>query len=238
MVSRRRNKDNDVIGITGSTGDVASGSGANRDSKVVIKRNPCGEKLKIGTWNVRTLLRKGKLENVNREMAKNKLNVLGLSEVRWKEEGDFMSDEVRVIYSGGKESQRGVAIILDKETAKRVSVTRQIDDRLMMVKILAKPVDLVIIQVYMPTTDHTDDEVDEMYEKIEELIEEQKGTDHVIVMGDWNAAVGEGRDGREIGKFGLGKRNERGEKVMEFCKRKELMIANTWFEKRKTQRYT
>ena len=71
-------------------------------------------KIKMGAWNVQTLLRKGKLKNVKQEMTKNNLNVLGLREVRWKVEGDFDSDEYRVCYAGGEESQRGVAIVLDK----------------------------------------------------------------------------------------------------------------------------
>src|ERR1044072_5406888 len=57
-------------------------------------------------------------------------------------------------------------------------------------------------------------------------------------MGDMNAVVGKGRDGMEVGKFGLGKRNDRGERVVEFCKRNKLMITNTWFEQEKRRRYT
>jgi hypothetical protein len=76
--------------------------------------------IRIGTWNVRTMLRRGKLENVKHEMGRMKINVLGLSEVRWKEAGDFMSDKWRVVYSGGQESQRGVAIILGEDLGRRV----------------------------------------------------------------------------------------------------------------------
>jgi hypothetical protein len=54
--------------------------------------------------------RKGKLENVKREMKKNGINVLGISKVRWNEEGDFMSDDVGVIYCGGKERQGGLQL--------------------------------------------------------------------------------------------------------------------------------
>ena len=75
------------------------------------------------------------------------LNILGLSEVRWKE-GDFMSDGMRVIYAGGNENQRGVAMILDGETAKRVTKIVQHSDRLILVKIQAEPVDLVVVQIY------------------------------------------------------------------------------------------
>src|SRR6476661_11029494 len=117
-----------------------------------------------------------------------------------------------------------------------MSVER-ISDRLMMIKLNAEPVDVVIIQVYMPTTEHDDEEVDQMYEQIEELIKKQKGKDNLVVMGDWNAVVGEEGDEKVVGKYGLGERNERGEKLVEFCKRNKLIVSNTWFqqEKRRNQ---
>jgi hypothetical protein len=74
--------------------------------------------LRIGTWNVRTMMRRGKLQNLKREMERMSINVLGLSEVRWKDTGDFMSDRWRVVYSGGQESQRGVAMIMDEEVGR------------------------------------------------------------------------------------------------------------------------
>ena len=60
----------------------------------------------------------------------------------------------------------------------------------------------------MPTSTHDDEEIDDMYERIEEVLSKQKGTDHVVIMGDWNAIVGQGREGREVGEFGLGLRND------------------------------
>ena len=91
------------------------------------------------------MLRRGKLENAKREMERMKINVLGLSEVRWKDGGEFTSDEVRVIYAGGEESQRGVAILLDKETAKGVTKVVRHSNRIILVKVKADPVDLVLI---------------------------------------------------------------------------------------------
>ena len=131
-----------------------------------------------------------------------------------------------------------MAIVLDKEMAKRVLKVDMVSDRIISVKIQADPVDLVIIQVYMPTSAHEDDEVDEIYDRIEELIAKDKGKDYVVIMGDWNAVVGEGREGKEIGEHGLGTRNERGETLVEFCKRNKFMVTNTWFKKPKRRRYT
>ena len=56
-------------------------------------------------------------------------------------------------------------------------------------------------------------------------------------MGDFKAVVGEGRDGEEVGSYGLGKRNDEEEMLLEFCKRKNMMVTNTWFEHNKRRRY-
>ena len=158
--------------------------GNDRVPRVVIPRKPCRTKpraIRIGTWNVRTMLRAGKLANIKREMIRIELNVLGLSEVRWKDGGDFESDGFRVCCAGGAERQRGVAIILDKEMAKRVLKVEMVSDRIILVKIQAEPVDLVIVQVYMPTSAHGDDEVEEMYERIDELMRKEKGKECLAI---------------------------------------------------------
>src|SRR6476469_10291336 len=103
----------------------------------------------------------------------------------------------------------------------------------MVVKVKADPVDMVIVKAYLPTTDYEDEEVEKLYDQLEEILGKQKGTDNVIVMGDFNAVVGEGREDRVVGKFGIGKRNDRGERLIEFCKSQNLVITNTWFEQKK-----
>ena len=140
-----------------------------------------------------------------------------------------MSDDVRVIYSGGLQSQRGVAILLDKDTEKRIIEIKQVSGRILVVKVKSEPVNVVFIQVYMPTSEHDENELDEMYDKMEELIDKQTGSDNMIIMGDFNAVVGEGREDSMVGKYGLGSRNEREERLVKFCKRKQLVITSTWF---------
>ena len=56
-----------------------------------------------------------------------------------------------------------------------------------------------------------------------------KGKDYLVLIGDWNAAVGEGREDNTVGLYGLGSRNDRREKLVEFCKRHQLVLVNTWF---------
>ena len=121
--------------------------------------------MRIGTWNVRTMQKRGKLENFKREMSRNRLNILGLSEVRWKESRYLTSDRVRMICTAAKQGQGGAAILLDRETSMRVMTIVLQNDHLLLVKIQAEPADLVIIQVYMSTSTHEDNEVEELYDK-------------------------------------------------------------------------
>src|SRR6478609_10744057 len=108
----------------------------------------------------------------------------------------------------------------------------------MVVKVKTDPVDMVIVQAYLPTTDYDDEEVEKLYDQLEEILGKQKETDNVIVMGDFNAVVGKGKEDRVVGKFELGKRNDRGERLIEFCKSQNLVITNTWFEQEKKKKYT
>src|SRR5206468_12701496 len=93
------------------------------------------------------------------------LNILGMSEIRWKGQGDFNSDGMRVIYSGGDQCKQCVALILDEEVGRRVIEVNQVSDRLITIKINTKPGEVVLIQVYMPTTEYEDEEIEEMYEQ-------------------------------------------------------------------------
>ena len=141
-------------------------------------------------------------------MERNQVNILGLCEVRWKDCGDFLSDDIRIIYSGGTKSEAGVAIFNGQKVRNNVMEVKCVNERIMKVKIKSEPVNTAVIQVYVPTTANDNEEIEDMYEKVEELVNEEKGKCNVILMGDWNAVV-EGQDGQNVGKYGLGKRNER-----------------------------
>jgi hypothetical protein len=69
---------------------------------------------------------------------------------------------------------------------------------MIMGKVASKPSDTVLLHVYMPTTEYEDEAVEEVYE----LIKHVKGDENLIILGDWNAIVGEGKDGRITGNYG------------------------------------
>ena len=157
--------------------------------------------IRVGTWNVQTMNAMGKLENVKEEMQINRLSIMGVSEVRQKDGGDFVSDGYRVMYTGGPTCQREVAVIAEAKVAERVTEIDRFGDRIMVVKVKADPLDKVIVHVYLPTTDYEDEEVEKLYEQLEEILGKQKGTDNVIVMGDFNAVVGKGKEDKVVGSL-------------------------------------
>ena len=61
------------------------------------------------------------------------------------------------------------------------------NDQLLMVKLTGDPVDVMVVVIYIPTTDHLDEEVEEMYDDIEEILNIGKGNDYQIILGDFNA---------------------------------------------------
>lgn len=211
-----------------------SGRGSNKATQVVILRNPCN----IGTWNVRTMLVPGKMEILKEEMSRLNIDILGLCEVRWEGSGDYWSDDFRIIYTGDKQGSNGTAIILNKPWSNQVENTIHHSDRITAIKIKAEPIDIFIIQVYMPTGSYPDEEIETMYEQLDTIIDLVKDKDNLIIMGDFNAIVGEGKDRNIVGQFGLGKRNERGNRLVQFCEEYNLTILNTKFDQPKRRRYT
>src|SRR3989441_12913491 len=70
------------------------------------------------------------------------------------------------------------------------------------------------------------------------IMEYRKGRECVIVMGDFNGKVGENREEDTIGPFGVGVRNDNGERLANFCKTHNLFVTNTWFQHRKSEQHT
>lgn len=94
-------------------------------------------KLIFGTWNVRTLLETGKLKNVTIEMNRLQIEILGVSETRWMNSGNFESDDYKIYYSGvdnGKH-RSGVAIIVSNKIAKSIMHYAAITDRIILLQL-------------------------------------------------------------------------------------------------------
>ena len=93
-----------------------------------------------------------------------------------------------------------------------------------------KPFNIMVIQVYAPTSNTEEAEVERFCEDLRDLLELTPQKDVLLIIEDWNAKVGSQETPGVTGKFGLGIRNEAGQRLIEFCQENALVIANTLFQ--------
>ena len=98
------------------------------------------------------------------------------------------------------------------------------------VRFQGKPFNITVIQLYAPTSNSEEAEVEWFYEDIQDLLELAPEKNVLLIIGDWNAKVGSQETPGVIGKFGLGVQNEAGQRLIEFCQENALVIANTLFQ--------
>ena len=112
------------------------------------------------------------------------------------------------------------------------------NDRMISVYLQGKPLNITVIRVYAPTINAEEADVERFYEDLRDLLELTPKKDVLFIIGDWNAKVGIQETPGVTGKFGLGIWNEAGQRLIEFCQEKTLVIANTLFQQHKRRLYT
>ena len=97
------------------------------------------------------------------------------------------------------------------------------------VHLQGKPFNITVIQVYVPTSNTEEAEVEHFSEDLQDLLELTIKKDVLFIIGDWNAKVGGQETPGVTGKFSLGMRNEARQRLIEFCQENALVVANTLF---------
>src|SRR3989442_15418800 len=176
---------------------------------------------KIATWNVRSLYVSGKLANVLSEMKRMEIDIMGVAETCWGGEGSFPAElpeseggeKYKLFFSGGKKRRRGVGVIVREAVAKQEMMCEPISERILIMRLKVAPINILLVQIYAPNEDEDEEEKDRFYERLDKVVKEyRKGRECVIVMGDFNGKVGENREEDTIGPFGVGVRNDNGER--------------------------
>ena len=112
------------------------------------------------------------------------------------------------------------------------------NDTMNSVRFQGKPFSITVIQVYAPTSNAEEAEVEWFCEDLQDLLELTHKRDVLFIIGDWNAKVGSQETPGVTGKFGLGVQNEAGQRLIEFCQENILITANTLFQQHKRRLYT
>ena len=150
-------------------------------------------------------MNQGKLEVVKQKMARVNTDILGISKLKWTGMGEFNSDD-HFIYYYGQESLRrnGVAIMVNQRVRNAVLGCNLKNDRMISVHFQGKPLNIMLIQAYAPTSNAEEAEVEQFYEDLQDLLELTPQKDALFIIGDWDAKVGSQETPGVTGKFGPG----------------------------------
>ena len=118
-------------------------------------------------------MNKGKLEVAKQEMARVNIDILGINELKWIGMDEFNSDDHDIYYCGQESLRRnGVAIIVNKRVRNAILGCNLKNDRMISVHFQAKPFSITVIQVYAPTSNVEEAEVEQFYEDLQDLPEQ------------------------------------------------------------------
>ena len=153
--------------------------------------------------------------------------------------GECNSDDHYIYYCGQESLRRiGVAIMVNKRVRNAVLGCNLKNNRMISVHFQGKPFNIMVIQIYAPTSNTEEAEIERFYEDLQDFLELTPKKDVLFIIGDWNAKVGSQETPGVTGKFGLGMWNEAGQRLIEFCQENALVIANTLFQQHKRRLYT
>ena len=164
-------------------------------------------------------MNQGKLEVVKQETARVNVDIIGM--------GEFNSDDHYIYYCGQESIRRnGVAIMVNKTGQNAVLACNLKNYRMISVHFQGKPFNITVIQVYAPTSNAEEAEVEWFNEDLQDLLELTPKKDVLFIIGDWNAKAGSQETPGVTGKFGLGVQNEAGQRLIEFCQQNALVKTN------------
>lgn len=154
------------------------GTVLNEAIETKIQRLNGRKNINIGTWNVQSLFEAGKLANLNQEIRRLDIDILGVSKTWWPDNGMCIVTGGRFYYSGNqnKNHRNGVGIFITDKLSTSIIDFFPYSDRLALLKISARPVNLNVIQAYAPTSESTDQDIETFYDGLRELLKLTKKT--------------------------------------------------------------
>ena len=135
-------------------------------------------------------MNQGKLEVVKQEMTRVNIDILGISELRWTGMGEFNSDDHYIYYHGQESLRKWSSHHGQQKSLNAVFGYNLKNDRMITVHFQGKRCNITVIQVYAPTSNTEEAEVEQFYEDLQEILELTSKKGVLFIIGNWNAEVG------------------------------------------------
>ncbi|KAK3537187.1 hypothetical protein QTP70_002628 [Hemibagrus guttatus] len=230
----------DLQGAGGNWATVGRRSrGGRRVHRQREKRKGKSVGLRIGTLNVGTMTGKGR--ELADMMERRKVDILYVQETRWKgSKARSIGAGFKLFYYGVDSKRNGVGVVLKEEFVRNVLEVKRVSDRVMSLKLEIEGVMLNVVSGYAPQVGCELEEKERFWSELDEVMESIPTGERVVIEADFNGHVGEGNTGDEevMGKFGVKERNLEGQMVVDFAKRMDMGVVNTYFQKREEHRVT
>ncbi|KAK3566109.1 hypothetical protein QTP86_025694, partial [Hemibagrus guttatus] len=230
----------DLQGAGGNWATVGRRSrGGRRVHRQREKRKGKSVGLRIGTLNVGTMTGKGR--ELADMMERRKVDILCVQETRWKgSKARSIGAGFKLFYYGVDSKRNGVGVVLKEEFVRNVLEVKRVSDRVMSLKLEFEGVMLNVVSGYAPQVGCELEEKERFWSELDEVMESIPTGERVVIGADFNGHVGEGNTGDEevMGKFGVKERNLEGQMVVDFAKRMDMGVVNTYFQKREEHRVT
>ncbi|MCJ8736426.1 hypothetical protein PDJAM_G00258070 [Pangasius djambal] len=172
-------------------------------------------------------------------MERRKVDILCVQETRWKgSKARSIGAGFKLFYYGVDSKRNGVGVVLKEEFGRNVLEVKRVSDRVMSLKLEIEGVMLNVVSGYAPHVGCQLEEKERFWSELDEVIESIPTGGRVVIGADFNGHVGEGNTGDEevMGKFGVKERNLEGQMVVDFAKRMDMAVVNTYFQKREEHR--
>ncbi|KAK3533904.1 hypothetical protein QTP70_034899 [Hemibagrus guttatus] len=230
----------DLQGAGGNWATVGRRSrGRRRVRRQREKRKGKSVGLRIGTLNVGTMTGKGR--ELADMMERRKVDILCVQETRWKgSKARSIGAGFKLFYYGVDSKRNGVGVVLKEEFVRNVLEVKRVSDRVICLKLEIEGVMLNVVSGYAPQVGCELEEKERFWSELDEVMESIPTGERVVIGADFNGHVGEGNTGDEevMGKFGVKERNLEGQMVVDFAKRMDMAVVNTYFQKREEHRVT
>ena len=193
--------------------------------------------IRVSTLNIGTMTGRGRKLADMKE--RRNVDILCLQETKWKgNKARKIGGECKLFYNGADRRKNGIGIVVREELAKSFLKVKRVSDRLMAMKLEVKGSILNIVSVYAPQVNYSMEEKNDFGEDLDGLIESVSKKERIVLGADLIGHVGEGNIGNEeiMGRYGAGTRNKEGSMVVDFGKRMNLAIVNTYFKKKDEHR--
>ena len=201
--------------------------------------------LKLGTWNVRTMMT-GHSDNlqeiedsrktavINNELRRLNVDIASLQETRLADSGTIKEKDYTFFWQGKREEERreyGVGFAVKNQLLGMTEPGSNGCERLLTLRLNTTEGPVNLISAYAPTLTSSAEDKNLFYEKLDNLVCSIPSNEQLILLGDFNARVGADNESWSscIGKFGTGKMNENGQRLLELCTFHNLCITNTYF---------